>query len=173
MGTDGWPPRHNTAITSIVMIFMTLTMLVNRTNGYLIVVSDTAPPGTIIFNASIYKLGSERLYKINVHKSAQFVHHLMHVDHKDGQIRLKKSLQCDGIFYPNIFTFYVDSTTNRLRSIDYYSLPLRILVSGANCNDHHAGKSNDNVWPHIRRRESCGTETTTATTSGDAIDCDQ
>lgn len=114
-------------------------MLVNRTNGYLIVVSDTAPPGTIIFNASIYKLGSERLYKINVHKSAQFVHHLMHVDHKDGQIRLKKSLQCDGIYYPNIFTFYVDSTTNRLRSIDYYSLPLRILVSGANCNDQYTG----------------------------------
>lgn len=103
--------------------------------AYLIVVSDTTPPGTIIFNASVYKLGSERHYKINTHKSAQFVHHLLQVDHKDGQIRLKKSLQCDGIYYPNIFTFYVDSTTNQLRSIDYYSLPLRILISGKDCND--------------------------------------
>lgn len=116
-------------------ILLLLTCAVISARAYLIVVSDTAPPGAIIFNASVYKLGSERHYKINAHKSAQFVHHLLHVDHKDGQIKLKKSLQCDGIFYPNIFTFYVDSTSNRLRSIDYYSLPLRILVSGENCND--------------------------------------
>lgn len=114
-----------------------LASILPSASAYLIVVSDTTPPGSVIFNASVYKLGSERLYRINTHKSAQFVHHLLHVDHKDGQIRLKKSLQCDGIFYPNIFTFYVDSTTNRLRSIDYYSLPLRILVSGANCNDDY------------------------------------
>lgn len=116
---------------------MLLSSFVCNVDGYLIVVSDQTPAGSIIFNASVYKLGSERLYRINTHKSAQFVHHLLHVDHKDGQIRLKKSLRCDGIFYPNIFTFYVDSTTNRLRSIDYYSLPLRILVSGDNCNDDY------------------------------------
>lgn len=121
-------------ILTIVLFF---ACIVRNTNGYLIVVSDQTPPGTVIFNASVYKLGSERLYRINTHKSAQFVHHLVSVDHKDGQIRLKKSLECDGIFYPNIFTFYVDSTTNRLRSIDYYSLPLRILVSGENCNDDY------------------------------------
>lgn len=118
-----------------ILVTILFACIVHQTNGYLIVVSDQTPAGSVIFNASVYKLGSERLYKINAHKSAQFVHHLLHVDHKDGQIRLKKQLQCDGIFYPSIFTFYVDSTTNRLRSIDYYSLPLRILVSGANCND--------------------------------------
>lgn len=137
-----WPMRRATdmdAFTSrwlfVVLTIILLLFGVSNVSGYLIVVSDQIPPGTVIFNASVYKLGSERLYRINTHKSAQFVHHLLHVDHKDGQIRLKKSLQCDGIFYPNIFTFYVDSTTNRLRSIDYYSLPLRILVSGDNCND--------------------------------------
>lgn len=89
----------------------------------------------MIFNASVYKLGSERHYKINAHKSAHFVHHLVAVNHKDGQIQLKKSLKCDGIYYPNLFTFYVDSTSNRLRSIDYYSLPIRIFISGHTCNE--------------------------------------
>lgn len=143
-----WPIQMVTkmdALSSRLLGFtlplLVLCILQQRSSAYLIVVSDTTPAGTVIFNASVYKLGSERLYKINTHKSAQFVHHLLHVDHKDGQIRLKKSLQCDGIFYPNIFTFYVDSTTNRLRSIDYYSLPLRILVSGANCNDEYQNRT--------------------------------
>lgn len=124
-------------LLSLICTLLLILCIAQNANAYLIVVSETTPAGTVIFNASVYKLGSERLYRINTHKSAQFVHHLLHVDHKDGQIRLKKSLQCDGIFYPNIFTFYVDSTTNRLRSIDYYSLPLRILVSGENCNDDY------------------------------------
>lgn len=105
------------------------------TSGYLIIVNEDTPPDTAIFNASVYKLGSERHYKINTHKSAFFVHHLIKVDPKDGQIRLKKPLKCDGIFYPNLFTFYIDSTSNHLRSIDYYSLPLRILIAGNKCND--------------------------------------
>lgn len=134
--TDALPSRLFRNVLTVFVLFSLLPIA----NSYLIVVSDKTPAGTVIFNASVYKLGSQRLYKINTHKSAQFVHHLFHVDHKDGQIRLKKSLQCDGIFYPNIFTFYVDSTTNQLRSIDYYSLPLRILVSGDNCNDgYHNG----------------------------------
>lgn len=134
-----WSFRFNYAF--ILTLCCLLTLFHRPATSYLIVVSDTTPPGAVIFNASVYKLGSERLYKINTHKSAQFVHHLFHVDHKDGQIRLKKSLQCDGIFYPNIFTFYVDSTTNQLRSIDYYSLPLRVLVSGVNCNDDYQNRT--------------------------------
>lgn len=104
--------------------------------AYLVIVNESTPPGRVIFNASVYKLGSERHYKINAHKSAPFVHRLLHVDDKTGQIILKKSLSCDGVYYPNLFTFFVDSTTSRLRSIDYYSLPLRIFVSGENCDDN-------------------------------------
>lgn len=135
--TDALPSRLFWNVLTVFVLFS----LVHIANSYLIVVSDKTPAGTVIFNASVYKLGSQRLYKINTHKSAQFVHHLLRVDHKDGQIRLKKSLQCDGIFYPSIFTFYVDSTTNQLRSIDYYSLPLRILVSGDNCNDDYHNRT--------------------------------
>lgn len=117
----------------IGLLLLVLMAIASPVTSYLIVVSDTSPPGTIIFNASVYKLGSDRHYKINTHKSAQYVHHLFQVGHADGQITLKKPLQCDGIFYPTMFTFYVDSTSNRLRSVDYYSLPLRILISGQTC----------------------------------------
>lgn len=122
--------------TLILLIFIILLIIV-QSKSYLIIVNESIHPGTVIFNASVYKLGSERNYKINAHKSANFVHYLVEVDSKDGQIRLKKYLKCDGIFYPNLFTFYVDSTSNRLRSIDYYSLPLRIFIAGENCNDDH------------------------------------
>lgn len=124
------PTRTTTSITLLLLF-----LFIQQMHGYLIIVNELTQPGTVIFNASVYKLGSERQYKINVHRSAHFVHHLLHVDAKDGQIKLKKSLKCDGIYYPNLFTFYVDSTSNRLRSIDYYSLPLRIFIAGRDCND--------------------------------------
>ncbi|XP_055850573.1 protocadherin-like wing polarity protein stan isoform X3 [Episyrphus balteatus] len=123
------------SILQIFLISIILSLLTVQTSSYLIVVNETVDPGTVIFNASVYKLGSERHYKINAHKSAHFVHHLVEVNHKDGRIMLKKHLKCDGIYYPNLFTFYVDSTSNRLRSIDYYSLPIRIFVAGSDCND--------------------------------------
>lgn len=120
---------------SISAIAIIILCIIHHISSYLIVVSESSPPGTVIFNASVYKLGSDRQYKINTHKSARFVHRLLHVDQKSGQISLKKSLSCDGLYYPNLFTFYVDSTSNRLRSIDYYSLPLRVFVAGSSCND--------------------------------------
>lgn len=119
----------------LFFVFLTLYLRVEVVRSYLIVVHEETTPGAIIFNASVYKLGSERFYKINTHKSAHFVHHLVAVNHRNGEIELRKSLRCDGIYYPNLFTFYIDSTTNRLHSIDYYSLPIRIFVSGHNCNE--------------------------------------
>lgn len=112
-----------------------ISHVINCTSGYLIVVDEHVQPHSVIFNASIYKLGSERHYKINTHKSAYFVHHLIYLNTTNGQVKLKKQLKCDGIYYPSLFTFYIDSTSNRLRSIDYYSLPLRVFISGENCND--------------------------------------
>lgn len=131
----GIDPDGGGAVWRLIVGFMLFSVLITTVQSYLIVVSEDTEPGTVIFNASVYKLGSERHYKINAHKSAHFVHHLLHVTSDDGQVTLKKSLKCDGIYYPNLFTFFVDSTSNRLRSIDYYSLPLRIFVAGKNCND--------------------------------------
>lgn len=149
----------------LTLLLLELAAHIGNSSGYLIIVHEDTPPGSIIFNASVYKLGSERHYKINAHKSANFVHHLVAVSHKDGQIQLKKSLQCDGIYYPNLFTFYVDSTSNRLRSIDYYSLPVRIFISGHNCNEdrrieqelhhlHHFEEEDNTGYSKRRRRDA-------------------
>jgi len=147
----------------LLLLLLQLACHMRQISGYLIIVHEQTPPGAVIFNASVYKLGSERHYKINAHKSANFVHHLVAVSHKDGQIQLKKSLKCDGIYYPNLFTFYVDSTSNRLRSIDYYSLPVRIFISGHSCNEdrrieqelhhlHHFEEEDNTGYSKRRRR---------------------
>lgn len=103
--------------------------------SYLLIINENQEPGDVIFNASIYKLGSERHYKINAHKSAHFVHKLLWVNPKNGQVILKEGLNCNGVYYPNLFTVHIESTSTRLRSIDYYSLPLRVFVVGDDC-DH-------------------------------------
>jgi cadherin EGF LAG seven-pass G-type receptor 1 len=53
-------------------------------------------------------------------------------------------LECDGLFYPNLFTLYVDSTANETYGVDYYSLPLRIFVTGEQCekDDPESGELN-------------------------------
>ncbi|XP_030388378.1 protocadherin-like wing polarity protein stan [Scaptodrosophila lebanonensis] len=153
--------RRRLSLLWLTALLLLLLQFCVHTHSYLIIVHEGTPPGSVIFNASVYKLGSERLYKINAHKSANFVHHLVAVSHKDGQIHLKKSLKCDGIYYPNLFTFYVDSTSSRLRSIDYYSLPVRIFISGHNCNEdrrieqqlhHQHYEEEDNTGYSKRRR---------------------
>lgn len=106
------------------------------TNGYLLLVDETQQPGDIIFNASFYRSGSDRFYQINTKRSAPFVDSLIHVDSKNGQVSLIEGLQCNGFYYPNLFTVHIDSTSNRLRDIDYYSLPLRIFIIGKDCTDY-------------------------------------
>ncbi|XP_045488378.1 protocadherin-like wing polarity protein stan isoform X3 [Pieris rapae] len=116
-----------------------LTMcLLSVAGAYLILVPDTAPPGYTVLDAAVYKLGSERAYSIDVHRTANFVHHILRVNRTNGLVTLRKRLRCDGVLYPNLFTFYVDSTSERIRDIDYYSLPIRILVIGEDCSRRHA-----------------------------------
>jgi cadherin EGF LAG seven-pass G-type receptor 1 len=119
-----------------------LTILADCAVSYLLLVRDSLPAGEVIFDSSVYKLGSERHYTINVHRTANFVHHIFKVDPKNGSIALRKRLRCDGILYPNLFTLYVDSTSNRIRDIDYYSLPLRVLITGPNCGNDDSFENN-------------------------------
>ncbi|KAL0891925.1 hypothetical protein ABMA27_015170 [Loxostege sticticalis] len=117
---------------------LALLLLAAAAHGYLVLVPDSAPPGHAVLDAAVYKLGSERTYTIDVHRTANFVHHIIRVNRTTGLVTLRKRLRCDGVLYPNIFTFYVDSTSERIRDIDYYSLPIRVLVTGEDCSRRHA-----------------------------------
>ncbi|XP_045493580.1 protocadherin-like wing polarity protein stan [Colias croceus] len=113
-------------------------LLLSAARAYLILIPDTAPPGHTVIDAAVYKLGSERTYTIDVHRTANFVHHILRVNRTTGLVTLRKRLRCDGVLYPNLFTFYVDSTSERIRDIDYYSLPIRILIVGDDCSRRRA-----------------------------------
>ncbi|XP_026739662.1 protocadherin-like wing polarity protein stan [Trichoplusia ni] len=121
-----------------VVVAVLMTTVLATTRAYLIILPDTAPPGHVVLDAAVYKLGSERNYNIDVHRTANFVHHILRVNRTSGLVTLRKRLRCDGVLYPNLFTFYVDSTSERIRDIDYYSLPIRILVTGEDCSRRHA-----------------------------------
>ncbi|KAK4875010.1 hypothetical protein RN001_011432 [Aquatica leii] len=114
-----------------ILIFLSFSTI--TTHCYLLVINEDQQPGDVIFNSSVYRLGSERNYHINRHRTAAFVNSLLEVNEKDGRVSLREKLYCNGILYPNLFTVYIDSISNRLRDIDYYSLPLRIFVVGDHC----------------------------------------
>lgn len=119
-----------------VFSFLLFSLCWTVSTSYLLLVDNIQQPGDVIFNSSVWKLGSDRFYKINTKRSAPFVESLLKVDPRNGQISLIEGLQCDGLYYPNLFTVHIDSTSNRLTDIDYYSLPLRIFIIGKDCNDH-------------------------------------
>nr|CAD7434483.1 unnamed protein product [Timema monikensis] len=118
----------------VIIIIIIVLNIIGHGSTYLIIITEDDPPGEIVFNASLPTLGRARHYKINTHRSASFVHHILHVDASDGRVMLKQKLDCDGIYYPNLFTLFVDSVSNQSQGVDYYSLPLRIFVSGKRCD---------------------------------------
>ena len=139
--------------TTACVLFCLLVNYVTLSLPYLLLVNDDQKPGAVIFNASVYKLGSERHYKINGDRSAPFVHRLIHVDPKEGQVSLKENVDCDSPYYPNLFTVYVDSTSSRLKSIDYYSLPLRIVIVGKRCSADESNRGLENQHGNGNHRE--------------------
>ncbi|KAK5644385.1 hypothetical protein RI129_005685 [Pyrocoelia pectoralis] len=118
-----------------ILIFLSFSPLLSH--SYLLIVTEEQEAGDVIFNSSVYKLGSERHYHINNQRTAAFVNTLLNVNPNNGQVSLRQRLSCNGIFYPNLFTVYIDSTSNRLRDIEYYSLPLRIFIVGQNCESRN------------------------------------
>lgn len=137
------------SVLSTILIY--LLFYLPLTQPYLLLINEHQQPGDVIFNASVYKLGSERHYKISVQRSAPFVSSLIQVDPKDGTVYLLENLQCNSPYYPNLFTAHIDSTSNRLRDIDYYSLPLRIFIVGKDCDKR---QEDDVTFLGRRRRRS-------------------
>lgn len=100
--------------------------------AYLAVLSSSTPTGSLVFEAGVPQLGGRRKYEVSNERTAWFARKLLKVHPHTGRVTLARPLSCDGLRYPRISTFYVDSTSSRLGrpTIDYYSLPLRILITG-------------------------------------------
>lgn len=113
-------------------ILLCLLGLWQLADGYLAVLSSNLEPGTVVFEAGVPQLGGKRKYEVSADRTAWFARKLLKVHPHTGRVTLAKSLNCDGLQYPRLFTFYIDSTSSRLGrpTIDYYSLPLRVLVTG-------------------------------------------
>ncbi|KAK3930709.1 Protocadherin-like wing polarity protein stan [Frankliniella fusca] len=118
--------RHVLALLAVVA-----AVACRLTAAYLLIATEDDPPGHVLFNASLGGRGP-RTYAINNHRSASFVHRLLRVDPDTGRISLRHYLDCTAVYYPNLFTLHVDSTA-LADPVDYYSLPLRVFVSGRRC----------------------------------------
>lgn len=120
-------------------LFILLEIFLGNVLGYLITVNDTTPEGFAIFDGSVLNSKQPfRKYYMNVEKSASFVEKLIYVNAYTGIVYLKQSLSCDGIYYPNIFTLYIDSTSNGI--YEYVSIPLKIYIQG--CEDNNVSSGN-------------------------------
>lgn len=116
-----------------VAVCLLLLLLVRTAFGYLLVVSDTDSPGLVLFDGGtpFYDRPARR-YVLNSEKSGDFVSKLLRVDHYTGSVILERPLECDGFKYPDVFTFYVDSTSND--TLEYMSVPLRMVIKGCEKN---------------------------------------
>lgn len=123
------------------MFFISLSLLwlsIASAFGYLIIVTDTDPPGSEIFDGGLlnYKQPSRKYY-MNIDKSASFVEKLLEVNSSTGAVTLREYLSCDGFKYPNIFTLYVDSSSSGI--YEYVSVPLKVYVHGCESADKSEG----------------------------------
>lgn len=118
---------HHVAVLSLLLL------LVRSMFSYLLVVSDTDSPGLVLFDGGtpFYDRPARR-YALNAEKNGDFVSKLFRVDHYTGSVILEQPLECDGIKYPDVFTFYVDSTSND--TLEYMSVPLRMVIKGCEKN---------------------------------------
>lgn len=96
-----YPPIH--------ILVVLLGLQVSRGTGYLLIVPEKAPPGQVIFNATLPRLGRSRFYTLNLHRNGHFVKKLIGVDSSSGAVFIREKLDCRGVWYPNLFTLHVDS----------------------------------------------------------------
>lgn len=117
---------------NVAVLFVTLAIAWRQVAGYLAVLSSDLPAGSVVFDAGVPQLGGRRRYEASSERTAWFARKLLKVHPHTGRVSLARRLNCDGLQYPRLFTFYIDSTSTRLGRpiIDYYSLPLRILITG-------------------------------------------
>ncbi|XP_044577360.1 protocadherin-like wing polarity protein stan isoform X2 [Cotesia glomerata] len=133
-------------IVWILAVICCLAGICQVTEGYLAIISSNLSPGTLIFEAGVPQLGGKRKYDVSGDRTARFARKLLKVNPHNGRVTLARKLNCDGLQYPRLFTFYIDSTSSRLGrpNIDYYSLPLRVLITG--CGDENQDLAATKGW---------------------------
>lgn len=125
-------------------------LLTTQTLAYLLIVPDSTPIGSVIFNATLPRLGRTRLYSLHIHKNAEFVRRILGVDPNNGQVSILQKLDCRGIWYPNLFTLHVESVqvleewkkkrrreraASNVPGVQYYAMALRIVITGDECEE--------------------------------------
>lgn len=116
-------------VVTLYVVYSLLCLVLSTVNGYLIIVSNATEPDTQIFDGMLLNFKEpSRKYYMNVDKSASFVEKLVQVNPFTGAVTLKRYLACDGIEYPNIFTLYIDSSSNEI--YEYVSIPLKVYIRG-------------------------------------------
>ncbi|XP_060527638.1 protocadherin-like wing polarity protein stan isoform X2 [Cylas formicarius] len=132
--------RHHMGVNNYINLLcsiLSLALCYSLSGAYLLLVDqESVQAGDLLFNVSVKHSGSDRYYELDTRRSAPFVQSLINVDRKSGHISLQQRLQCDGIFYPNLFTIFINSFSKRLKDLEYYSLPLRIFITGKDCSDY-------------------------------------
>nr|XP_018907159.1 PREDICTED: protocadherin-like wing polarity protein stan isoform X2 [Bemisia tabaci] len=123
--------KFNPNLWCVLVLYAVLSCF-SKCSGYLVIITNSNQPGTVIFEAGFSGAGSgHREYSLNPHRNGYFVQKLFYVDPSSGSVILVKHIDCSSIEYPSLFTLYVDSTSNT--TLEYLSVPLRILVK--DCDD--------------------------------------
>nr|CAI5850728.1 unnamed protein product [Callosobruchus analis] len=81
-------------------------------------------------------------YRLDERRSPPYVKSLIHVHPKAGRLTLLEGLHCDNLYYPDTFTVYIESISDRLGQPEYYSMPLKVIVLGKNCDR----EQNNQLW---------------------------
>lgn len=132
---DVMPPGRPVTVPLPLLL---LLLLFRSLSAYLLVVSDTDSPGLVLFDGGtpFNDHRPARRYALNAEKNGDFVSKLLRVDHYTGSVILERPLECDGFKYPDVFTFYVDSTSND--TLEYMSVPLRMVIRGCEKNSEYS-----------------------------------
>ncbi|CAH1976698.1 unnamed protein product [Acanthoscelides obtectus] len=116
--------------------------------GYLVAVDTNRQPGELIFEAAVVE--GFRQYRLDERRSPPYVKSLVQVHPRVGRLTLLEGLHCDNLYYPDTFTVYVESVSDRLGKPEYYSMPIKVIVIGKNC-DNNDVEQNNQLWMHHDR----------------------
>ncbi|VEN49463.1 unnamed protein product, partial [Callosobruchus maculatus] len=132
--------RGEKYLLGFFLTWWTLIYIFGPCNGYLVAVDTSRQPGELIFEAAVAE--DVRYYRLDERRSPLYVKSLMHVHPKAGSLTLLEGLHCDNLYYPDTFTVYIESTSDRLGQPEYYSMPIKVVVFGKDCDR----EQNNQLW---------------------------